>query len=1257
MANGDTPDPSARFGPVPSADESAGAVTPPAPVSAPTQPPPEQGVPQGVPLTSGRLNVGDYLKTMTGQERNSLALISKYESQGKNVPNYMFQPGFTAEGYYQVTHTNWRHIAPVFGINATRPMGGSGADQAAVALYLMRRSGLQNWTNYNPRLRQAMASGEDGSKVWFGGGRPPAEAGGGDRFGGTAEAAEGPPGAMPSMRDEGGAPAAASPTTPAAPAQPLSWGSWKSAVGQNLQGLIEHPLSSTPEVPIDYTNRTVGGPQQPANPPPPALGPGQTYKDPRGWGMYLGEQYGAPVVGGLLGGAAATPLGLTGFGSIAGMTGSDYLVKKLNERLYPGWVDPEAPSATIQGVANDFASNLVGQMVGEKVISHVIGAGGLLKQAGEAAGKARTLAEDITKRAGAPPSPADIAAQQAAVEKTASRFEKPVAAEAAGQEADVDAAQQQAQAAAQAQSEQASTAAETQQTAAEAATTQAQKQAQASAKVAAAQAPRVAAEAQAQRAAAIEQSFNRTPQQQLALSRAAALEGKQAPADFLSSFYPDKDIKAMKPPQQRAAMADILSKSPEEQAAMREAARANPDVRQSLASRMAAAAGGKTPLGDLPANTVLQVHDAQSIFDDPKMLESLFPRDAKGNLQPMAGLGKGRLETLRLSYMNMVDKLGADAVKDAHQPYLEVMFPNTPLARAGSMAYFQRTLSQLDDSFYGGAARPAGALRHTILGTYPTREAAERFAGGHPDLTIQPTANGQWQLLHSQPVTGPLPRGTDLTGVPDPFSSTAMPGGPSPFMGQHQVPLSPTTTPEAAGQAALQSTHAAFGPEPGIPDPLQQHFPRQDLRLKTLAERDQMVDSLKQGMSASDHAALVDANQKYAASGLSDVKRNFQQAADRAVEGVQTKAANAIINDADSEAKKMGDAGKQLSQKIAAWKRQNMPPQQILKNITQEITGLPHDVAVKSLMNGEMPKGAKGWGMNFMTRRFPMYAMIAGINFLRGSNPSVWALSMLGYGALEKAQGGFRSFFLNALAKNPEMAKSMYEAVDAAGKGVTKGLFGTAASAWKPLGVLAAQTAVATSTAGFIERNDALLARNAQQAQQAQQQQQPGAAPGAAPGMGGAPNPAMAVPTPAAPGDFGTLTPAVPGVGPGVKSLQQQRFRDIAPVPSAADTAEKVSSAAASGKTPDITRELARGNVSIDEMKQTLQNVSNPDLGKMLDQVSLPDALSALELASPEERQMLMPLIEQRIRAEMPKIPNQTMQAKLAQRYQQLLNA
>jgi hypothetical protein len=98
---------------------------------------------------------------ITGSDANMLGLISKYESGGRNVMNYIGDRTHTAQGYYQITNSNWRKIAPRLGITAPNAMSASLADQARVARVLLHNGkGIRNWSDYNPRLRGALQRGE-----------------------------------------------------------------------------------------------------------------------------------------------------------------------------------------------------------------------------------------------------------------------------------------------------------------------------------------------------------------------------------------------------------------------------------------------------------------------------------------------------------------------------------------------------------------------------------------------------------------------------------------------------------------------------------------------------------------------------------------------------------------------------------------------------------------------------------------------------------------------------------------------------------------------------------------------------------------------------------------------------------------------------------------------------------------------------------------------------------------------------------------
>lgn len=112
---------------------------------------------------------------MTATERNTLGLIMKYESGGRNVMNRVgvgegLGPttpfGHTAQGYFQMLNSNWRKIAPGLGIKTPNAMASTLEEQTRVALALLRSGrgqrggGVENWANYNPSLRAAISRGE-----------------------------------------------------------------------------------------------------------------------------------------------------------------------------------------------------------------------------------------------------------------------------------------------------------------------------------------------------------------------------------------------------------------------------------------------------------------------------------------------------------------------------------------------------------------------------------------------------------------------------------------------------------------------------------------------------------------------------------------------------------------------------------------------------------------------------------------------------------------------------------------------------------------------------------------------------------------------------------------------------------------------------------------------------------------------------------------------------------------------------------------
>lgn len=120
---------------------------PPVPTDIP--PPDEIPHPEVVKASIEELHADD-------REKRMLELISKMESDYRNVPNFMYNPKHTAQGIFQITNSNWHVIAPSLGITAKSAMEASYKDQARVALVLLRnKKGRRNWTDDNPDLRIA----------------------------------------------------------------------------------------------------------------------------------------------------------------------------------------------------------------------------------------------------------------------------------------------------------------------------------------------------------------------------------------------------------------------------------------------------------------------------------------------------------------------------------------------------------------------------------------------------------------------------------------------------------------------------------------------------------------------------------------------------------------------------------------------------------------------------------------------------------------------------------------------------------------------------------------------------------------------------------------------------------------------------------------------------------------------------------------------------------------------------------------------
>lgn len=89
-----------------------------------------------------------------------LPLIEQYESGGRNILQQQVDPLISsASGYYQITDSTWKDIAPKVGIDVGQfptAMSAPREVQTAVASKLLEERGVAPWAPYNPRLASAL---------------------------------------------------------------------------------------------------------------------------------------------------------------------------------------------------------------------------------------------------------------------------------------------------------------------------------------------------------------------------------------------------------------------------------------------------------------------------------------------------------------------------------------------------------------------------------------------------------------------------------------------------------------------------------------------------------------------------------------------------------------------------------------------------------------------------------------------------------------------------------------------------------------------------------------------------------------------------------------------------------------------------------------------------------------------------------------------------------------------------------------------
>lgn len=92
----------------------------------------------------------------------ALDLIEKYESDGRNIPNYRYDKGHTAQGFYQITNSTWKEFAAKAGVDLSQFPNAMSAPrdmQRNVAAEIYKARGFQPWADFNPALRDAIGGG------------------------------------------------------------------------------------------------------------------------------------------------------------------------------------------------------------------------------------------------------------------------------------------------------------------------------------------------------------------------------------------------------------------------------------------------------------------------------------------------------------------------------------------------------------------------------------------------------------------------------------------------------------------------------------------------------------------------------------------------------------------------------------------------------------------------------------------------------------------------------------------------------------------------------------------------------------------------------------------------------------------------------------------------------------------------------------------------------------------------------------------
>ena len=336
-------------------------------------------------------------------------------------------------------------------------------------------------------------------------------------------------------------------------------------------------------------------------------------------------------------------------------------------------------------------------------------------------------------------------------------------------------------------------------------------------------------------------------------------------------------------------------------------------------------------------------------------------------------------------------------------------------------------------------------------------------------------------------------------------------------------------------------------------------------------------------------------------------RQKYSAAIQSASQDARTTAANDIVKAATDHAKSLGPAGQRMLQAINAAKT----PEEKAAIALKQFTGLTPEQAAQELTGAQEQAGAqtvqkfkaKDVGLfAYMKRRAGYMAIAAGPMAMMGHG--FMLAGALVTAPLVAIHEGLTAAYLYSL-RDPQRALLFYRAIANPG----------APSSLQTISKMVVEAGIADAASQGIKA-----------------------------GVKG---------TTGADLSLEKAPPAPKSPGPMSQAIERKKAEMIAGErgansPARIDRIQKVSSDVASGKTPDIQRDLRDGRLSIADARKMVQG-DKADLTSMFDGVPLPDAVTILARATPQEKELAWPAMAQKFQNEGSKLKPEQRNAIMAQ--------